>query len=533
MMQSTPDAAKETLKPGSSSVQWETGMPSTADVGSVEVASPGVQPSIAEPIGFTQLPSSGLLDLSRQQRNLLLLRPVFQLERDKMLGGDEAYRNAVQGIDTHYLALSALDLMMEATTVASGSTSSEILTHLAKVALRIKPELTTPHARRIGEAVLDALDNKANNHREFSFDYFDAPSMTTRAFRFRLVRFEPDLDDVYRYRPTEEGYLVYLGMLDLSPEDAQELMEKMLELLVQRGSFKAALDIAQRARKLSLEYRQLIRDRLYQAYRAPGSVNWSRDMTGRLDSARDHVRKRQAEDARMEDAVQGSLLEASDLQTRESLVALRDTLRGAGLIRMQLVTDINVAPELFIEAQRAVFRARRPTGLPDLEAQLLPQLLNLSATTLADQANNLISALYPPSMPRIYDLNSVFTLLLEQRSDDVVAEEDDGELEKFVPLPDQFPQALIQRANDWLTTMFARGATWRLDQLLEAAEDAGMNKTLRRCLVLILYRTFAPSESEYKTVSVRLTGETFQLDVAQGSNLEFTPKGEPDDFARA
>ena len=33
--------------------------------------------------------SSSLLDLSRKQRNLLLLRPVFQLERYKMMLGDE------------------------------------------------------------------------------------------------------------------------------------------------------------------------------------------------------------------------------------------------------------------------------------------------------------------------------------------------------------------------------------------------------------------------------------------------------------
>lgn len=46
---------------------------------------------------------------------------------------------------------------------------------------------------------------------------------------------------------------MYLGMLDLSPEDSQELMEKMLDLLVQRGRFDEALNIAKRARKL---YRQ-------------------------------------------------------------------------------------------------------------------------------------------------------------------------------------------------------------------------------------------------------------------------------------
>jgi hypothetical protein len=101
---------------------------------------------------------------------------------------------------------------------------------LADVTTRMKPTRSAPQARRVAEVTLDALDNKANNHREFSFEYFDAPSGSNNSIRFRLVRFEPDAEDVYRYRPTAEGYLVYLGMLDLSPEDSQELLEKMLDL---------------------------------------------------------------------------------------------------------------------------------------------------------------------------------------------------------------------------------------------------------------------------------------------------------------
>lgn len=476
---------------------------------------------------LTASASSALLDLSRQQRNLLLLRPVFQLERYKMMLGDEggAERTLFQGVDTHYLALSALDLMMEATTISSGSTSADVLTHLAEVAMRMKPSLSAPQGRRVAEVVLDALDNKANNHREFSFEYFDAPSCSTKTVKFRLVRFEPDAEDVYRYRPTAEGYLVYLGMLDLSPEDSQELMEKMLDLLVQRGRFEAALEIARRARKLSIEYRQLIRDRLYQAYRAPGSVNWTRDMAGRLDAARVHVRQRQAEDTRMEEAVGEALVDADELRTRQSLVQLRETLRSASLLRLQLVTDITESNERFIEAQRAVFRARKPTGLPDLEPQLLPQLINLPIQTLAAEGDTFISALYPPAWPKVYDLNSVFTVLLEQRSEDAVPEEDDGELTEFEPMPDQFSKEVVQQANEWLGTKFAMGVPLRVDQILDAAEDAGLDRTLRRCLVLILFRSFAHSESEFKDMRVQLTGTEFKLDIAQGDNLEFAQQG--------
>ncbi len=480
-------------------------------------------PSLSLSVSFMASASSSLLDLSRQQRNLLLLRPVFQLERYKMMVGDEggAERTLFQGVDTHYLALSALDLMMEATTISSGSTSVDVLAHLAEVAMRMKPALSAPQGRRVAEVVLDALDNKANSHREFGFDYFDAPTRSTKTVRFRLVRFEPDAEDVYRYRPTAEGYLVYLGMLDLSPEDSQELMEKMLDLLVQRGRFEAALEIAQRARKLSIEYRQLIRDRLYQAYRAPGSVNWSRDMAGRLDAARVHVRQRQAEDTRMEEAVGEALVEADEPRTRQSLVQLRETLRSASLLRLQLVTDITESNERFIEAQRAVFRARKPTGLPDLEPQLLPQLVNLSIQTLAAEGDTFISAIYPPVWSKVYDLNSVFTVLLEQHSEDVVPEEDDGELVEFEPMPDQFPKELVAQANEWLGSKFAMGMPLRVDQILDAAEAAGLSRTLQRCLVLILFRSFAHSESEFKDIRVQLTGTEFKLNIARGDNLEF------------
>lgn len=53
---------------------------------------------------LTTLSGVGLLDLSRQQRNLLLLRPVFQLERYKLMLGDESGldRSLFQGVDTHF-----------------------------------------------------------------------------------------------------------------------------------------------------------------------------------------------------------------------------------------------------------------------------------------------------------------------------------------------------------------------------------------------------------------------------------------------
>lgn len=486
-----------------------------------EVTSPGGE-TASEPV-FA--PTSGLLDLSRQQRNLLLLRPLFQLELNKQRIGDDAQgdKSLFHGLDTHYLALCALDQMMEGTTVANGCTGEELISHLSDVARSMNPELSKQQQVRVADTVVGALDNKANGYKEFAFDHFDAAVGSNRTVRFRLVRLEPDIEEVYRYRPTPEGYLVYLGMLDLSPEDSQLMMEKMLDVLVQRGRFDAALEIAKRARTLSIEYRQLIRDRLHQAYRAPGTVNWARDMSAGLDKARDHVRQRQAEDQRMEESVDEALRSAEEPRSRRNLAQLLQTLRGASLLRSQLVSDISGANERFLEAQRGLFRARRPTGLPDLESRLMPQLVCLSAQTLASDADMVISALYPPSLPKVYDLNSVFSLLLEQRLEDVEPELDDGDIEPFVEPPTQFSEDLIKSVTAWIANKFSDGSTYRVDQMLELAEDEGMDRTMRRCLVLELFRAFANSESDFKHMRVTATDQ-FNADVAQGTNLQFSPK---------
>ena len=337
-----------------------------------------------------QVPPRGiveLLDLSKQQRNLLLLRPLFQLELNKDRYEDSGkVRDLMDGVDTHYLALSALDYLMEGTTVGFGRRRDEVLAHLTEIVGQMKPALAQANRERIADIVMDALDKGNQPNREYCFQHFDARQRQTREIRFRLVGYEPDLENVYYYKPTPEGYLVYLGMLDLSPEDSQEMLEKMLQLLMDRGRFNEALEIAKRARTHSIEYRQRIRDRLLQAYRAPGTVNWSGEVTPYLNEARGHVQRRQSEDQRMVESVKNGLVSAEDLRTRESMVALREVLDNSSSLRTRLLADITVAPEKFLRAQETVFRARRPSGLPDLDAQLLPNLMGLPLSVLDDFA---------------------------------------------------------------------------------------------------------------------------------------------------
>lgn len=196
--------------------------------------------SSRDELNQTEQPAEGLIDITPQQRNLLLMRPLFQLELTKRSFSDHIGMSVLEGVDTHYLSLAALTHMMEGTAVAGGHTLAEVQQHLATIVARMQPKLTSSQHARAAEIVVDALDNASNNYQEHAYDYFHAPTGETRIVRFRLTAYDPDLEDTYRYRPTPEGYLLLMGMLDLEVEDYQILVERMLQMLIERGRFGQA-----------------------------------------------------------------------------------------------------------------------------------------------------------------------------------------------------------------------------------------------------------------------------------------------------
>jgi len=108
-----------------------------------------------------------------------------------------------------------------------------------------------------------------------------------------------------------------------------------------------------------------------------------------------------------------------------------------------------------------------------------------------------------------------------------VPEEDDGEIVPFAPPTDQFPQEVINAVEQWLKRQFASGSTLRIDELLQAAETQGLDIQSRRCMVLMLFRSFlfrsfAQSETIFPNMRSDAAGR-FRMEIAQGSNLAFSP----------
>lgn len=470
--------------------------------------------------------ANGLIDLTPQQRNLLLMRPLFQLELTKNKFSDGSGGTLLDGLDTHYLSLAALAYLMEGTAVAVGYTLAEVQQYLAQVVAQMKPALTPAQRNRVAEIILDSLDNASNNYQEHSYEYFHAPTGETRVVRFRLTTYEPDLEDTYRYRPTAEGYLVLMGMLDLEVEDHQILVERMLQLLIERGRFDQAYEFARRARMLSIEHRQQLRDFINQAWRAPGSVVWTRDIGPRLIEARSHIHARQEEDRRMEESVRGQLVQVDDVRTREQLVRLHDVLKSASTVRAQLQLEVTGAGDKFMDAQATAFRARKPSGLPDLEARLLPDAMRCPAARLGGSADELLLSLYPAVVPKAPDLSNLLALLLERRAieDDFDDDDETGEVVPFKVYVDPFPEDVTQRVHLWLKGKFSLGGSWKLDELLIAAEDEGFAELEQQCVAYALYRSFPDSETLFPKMRAVADG-AFISSIAQGDNLRFDPRG--------
>lgn len=472
-----------------------------------------------------------LVDLTAHQRNLLLLRPILRLDINKSMHRGDDDSKILEGLDTNYLCLASLFYMMEGAAINQGYTLTEVRDHLIATAAKMRVELSEPAKLRVAEIVLDTLANASNKYAAHRESYFHAPSGETREFTFKLIRLEQDHEATVRYTPTEHGYVVLMGMLDLEIEDYQVLIEKMLVHLIENGRFEQALELANRARLLSIEHRQMIREMIRQANRSPGTVNWRKDISPRLSDARHHVSERQSVDHHMMESLATKIRGMDNPNAIAPLAKLNLQLQSANLQRLNLLNEIGGAGERFLQGQAFGFRARRRSGLPDIDLQLLPALMEKPLDEITVVTEDLLLSFYPAVPPKVFDLSSFLDALLERRDTYVFEgeeEEVDGEISEFPVVPNPFSAETIARSLEWLDAKMHSGETWQLGELIELAEREGLTFIERKAVAYELYRAYADSESRYPHLHAEVSGE-FETSVVSGDNLRYLIKQENTD----
>lgn len=287
--------------------------------------------------------------VTRQQKNLLVAEPIARLspERFRGLAIDPVL---VDTLDLKYLALVAIDFIMERSAVDGGATDEEIVVFLAAEAHLMQPGLNQEECRRIGRVIVDQLANARDGHRAFSERYFSREDGRTLVHTFQLLTLAVDVDGTVRFRLHRDAQVLTLGMLDVPPDFAEEAEAIMIRRAIERGRFRDARTLAQRARLRSIHYRRAIDDALFDARRAIERMTWSEQTIPMLDAARAHLQERLRHEAEMIGAA-GDVIGTVSGEERDHLIDLREILTECRSRHHDLFMRVMTASEEFRDAQ--------------------------------------------------------------------------------------------------------------------------------------------------------------------------------------
>lgn len=430
--------------------------------------------------------------LTRQQRNMALTEPIARLSRDRrvIFKDDPAL---TERLDVQYLALSAIDFVMERSAIEAGASPDDIVEHVAGEAVRMKPALTEKQGRKAGQVVLDHLSNAREGHRTFRVEYYDGDRGCFSFQDFRLLALSAD-DGSPRYKLARGAQTLTLAMLDIAPEFAQEAEAIMIRKAVERGRFEDARTLARRSRMRSIHYRQFIEDRLFQVRRAADRVRWSEEVLPELDEARAHLGERRKHEAAIVDSIREHIARAEG-DTRDHLVELKTTIDDCQQRHAALFERVMTASEEFRQLQVSAFRARLVRDVPDLEDRLLLPLLAAPMGTVAGMSDDIGASFAAPSPPPLLDLALLFETVTQPRfRRDPDGAEEEPDLMAIERVQPEFDADDIREAQDWLVRTIAARTRLDMRSAIGFAEDQDMAESRLRCVLFLMLRSWCQED---------------------------------------
>lgn len=431
--------------------------------------------------------------MTRQQRNLLLAEPIARLSLDRrvIFRDDPAIADR---LDVQYLALSAINFVMERSAIESGAPPAEIVDHVAGEAVHMKPALTEEQGHKVGQVVLDYLANARDGHKAFRGEYYDRERGSFSFQDFRLLTLFTAPDGSARFKLGPGAQTLTLAMLDIAPEFAQEAEAIMIRKAVERGRFKDAQTLAQRSRMRSIHYQQFIEDRLFQTRRAADRIVWSEEVLPELDEARAHLRDRREHEAAIIDSIREHIPHTHGA-ARDQLVDLMNTIQECHTRHTTLFRRVMTASEEFRQLQVHAFRARYKQDVPDLEDRILVPLLAAPMSVAAGMSDAVGILFTAPSPPRLYDLALLFESCTRPRLQrDPAGTDDTQDLVVIERVPPEFDAAEIEVAQDWLVRAITARTRLNMQSAIHEAEDQGLAESTLRCVLFLMLRSWCPED---------------------------------------
>jgi hypothetical protein len=370
------------------------------------------------------------------------------------------------------LALNAIDLVTLAMDFDAGAAPDRVVADLAGYAARQASDRDAAEHSRVARWVLENLLNVGSTDRGFRAVYGMTGgdgSYSRYAFDFKLLEEVAGADGGIFLRATNEAVNVLVGALELDIESAQIAADLRLETLIRRGRLSDAQAAAQTARYRTIQYGEMLRQRLEATERDVRTVDWLHEMPEFIAEAIEHIEARyKAENAilvNITDVRDTADTAARKMQAARLVEVVRDCLRR----HEQLQAALQGAGWRFRAQQdRQMFAPGSAAASMDLHAQLLAPVLTLAVqqadAVLAAYFVRSAGAVVPPAL-RLVDLFTALVTPLVER-DVLGGEVEEPELDDTVEEP-AFPAECYELLEELLDLDVE--APRRLSGLLEEA----------------------------------------------------------------
>lgn len=459
--------------------------------------------------------------LTSHLRALALIEPLHRVEDSKGLL-HLADSTVSQHIDMRYLALAAIELLIERMGMGGTGSRDEVIDYLVGLAFAQCRQITDADATALAEHVFDGLTNAREKRARFMTRLFDPGTPKGMVLEFALLSPEALSDGSVGYRLTPEAIEVHLSLLAHDPLTATQISEMIVEEFLKRGLYDHAVSAAERARTNSVRLAEAIRLLMGEARRAIRKVLWQDELGPHLEEARTLLDASITREGAMLAHLNDTAADVTDETDRRHIAQVRKLLLDVQVRHRRLIVVVQNTAEEYLGLQADALKLRRATRLPDLENEILNPLLCAPLDLVGEVASEAFSSISATLPPLVLDLAATVAAFEPDLQSEELVEQDVQVAPPSPPMQLPFDELMIERAESFARTRIAEAGSLTLAEILDAAANAHpADAVFSRCLFLVLEQAIDPRTTDV-TKGASILETRFDAGFVEGSDVRYS-----------
>lgn len=458
--------------------------------------------------------------LTSHLRALSLIAPLQRAEDNK--GMLHVAAKAADRVDMRYLALAAIELLIDRMGAGGTASRAELIEYLVDLAQLQSRGLSDADAAALAEHVFDGLNNARDRRARFKVRLFDPDEPDGVIFEFALLRAEPLPDGTVGYRLTQEAIEIHLSLLAHDPLTATQVSEIIVGEFLKRGLYDHAVSAAERTRTNSIRLAEALRLLMAEARRAILKVMWHQELGPKMEEARSLLDASIMREGAMLAQLSDTAADVTDETDRRHLSRIRNLLLDVQTRHRKLIVVVQKTADEYLHLQADALKLRPLARLPDLENEILDPLLRAPGSFLIENAAGLFSAISGTLPPLVFDLAAAIAAFEPETEEPGTYDPEYAFDDPTAGLELPFDEATITRSEQFAReTILAAGAITLGEILERAAQSRPEDASFQRCLFLILEQAIDPRTTDVAS-GASILNTRFDAGFVEGTDVRFS-----------